>query len=55
MTKTEVFEFIMNNPVFALATIEDDKPRVRMMNVYQANENGIIFNNVYPSCWRHGG
>jgi uncharacterized pyridoxamine 5'-phosphate oxidase family protein len=34
----------MNNPVFALATVEDGKARVRMMNVYQADENGIIFN-----------
>jgi uncharacterized pyridoxamine 5'-phosphate oxidase family protein len=44
MTKAEVFKFIMNNPLFALATVEDGKARVRMMNVYQADENGIIFN-----------
>ena len=44
MTKSEVFEFIKNNPVFALATAEDNKPHVRMMMVYRADENGIIFN-----------
>jgi len=44
MTKNEVFEFIRNNPVFALATAEDNKPYVRMMLLYRADENGIIFN-----------
>ena len=44
MTKTEVFEFIKANPVFALATADDNKPRVRMMMLYRADENGIIFN-----------
>jgi uncharacterized pyridoxamine 5'-phosphate oxidase family protein len=44
MTKNEVFEFIRNNPVFALATAEDNKPHVRMMLLYRADENGIIFN-----------
>lgn len=44
MTKADVFKFITNNPVFAMATIEDGKAQVRMMNVYQADENGIIFN-----------
>jgi len=44
MTKNEVFDFIRNNPVFALATAEDNKPYVRMMLLYRADENGIIFN-----------
>jgi uncharacterized pyridoxamine 5'-phosphate oxidase family protein len=44
MTKAEVFEFIRNNPVFALATAEDNKPHVRMMMLYRADEDGIIFN-----------
>jgi uncharacterized pyridoxamine 5'-phosphate oxidase family protein len=44
MTKNEVFEFIRNNPVFALATSKDNKPHVRMMMLYRANDNGIIFN-----------
>ena len=44
MTKNEVFEFIRNNPVFALSTAEDNKPHVRMMLLYRADDNGIIFN-----------
>jgi len=44
MTKEEVFEFVRNNPVFALATAQDNKPSVRYMMLYRADENGIIFN-----------
>jgi pyridoxamine 5'-phosphate oxidase len=44
MTKEEVFEFIRKNPVFGLATADDNKPHVRMMMLYRADENGIIFN-----------
>jgi len=44
MTKEEIFEFINENPVFFLATCEGDKPRVRGMRIYRANENGIVFN-----------
>jgi uncharacterized pyridoxamine 5'-phosphate oxidase family protein len=44
MTKSEVFEFIRKNPVFSLATAQDNKPHVRMMMLYRADENGIIFN-----------
>jgi uncharacterized pyridoxamine 5'-phosphate oxidase family protein len=44
MKKEEIFEFIRNNPVFALATAEDNKPHVRNMMLYRADEDGIIFN-----------
>ena len=44
MTKNEIFEFIRKNPVFALSTAEDNKPHVRMMMLYRADDNGIIFN-----------
>ncbi len=44
MTKEEVFEFIRKNPVFSLATAEDNKPHVRQMMLYKADDNGIIFN-----------
>ncbi|MHC4913232.1 MAG: pyridoxamine 5'-phosphate oxidase family protein [Planctomycetota bacterium] len=43
MTKEEVFEFVGKNPVFGLATADDNKPHVRMMMLYRADENGIIF------------
>lgn len=43
MNKTEIFKFLNANPVFHLATIEGDKPRVRGMLMYRADENGIVF------------
>jgi uncharacterized pyridoxamine 5'-phosphate oxidase family protein len=44
MTKEQVFEFLRKNPVFSLATAEDNKPHVRLMMLYRADEDGIIFN-----------
>jgi pyridoxamine 5'-phosphate oxidase len=43
MTKEEVFEFVTKNPVFSLATIDGNQPRVRMMMLYKADAYGIIF------------
>jgi len=43
MTKQEIFEFIRKNPICALATAEGNQPRVRMILMYRADENGIIF------------
>ena len=43
MTKNEILEFIRKNPVFALATVEDNEPHVRMMLLYRADENGVTF------------
>ncbi len=43
MTKEEVLEFITKNPVFSLATIDGNQPRARMIMLYRADENGIIF------------
>ena len=43
MTKEEVIEFAAKNPVCSLATIDGSRPRVRMIMLYQADENGIIF------------
>jgi uncharacterized pyridoxamine 5'-phosphate oxidase family protein len=43
MTKDEVFEFVGANPVYALATTKDNRPFVRMIMLYRADENGIIF------------
>jgi pyridoxamine 5'-phosphate oxidase len=44
MTKEEIYEFTKKNPVFSLATSEENKPHVRMIMLYRADENGIIFN-----------
>jgi pyridoxamine 5'-phosphate oxidase len=43
MTKEEILEFITQNPVFSLATIDGNLPRVRSIMLYKADENGIIF------------
>jgi len=43
MTKDEVFEFVTRNPVFSLATIDGSRPHVRMIMLYQANKDGIVF------------
>lgn len=46
MTKNEIFEAINNNPVFYLATVEGNQPRVRGMLLYRADESGIIFHTA---------
>lgn len=43
MTKDEILKFICKNPVFFLATTEENQPRVRGMLLYRADENGILF------------
>ncbi len=43
MNKTEIIAFLNANPVFHLATMEANKPHVRGMYLYQADENGIVF------------
>ena len=43
MTKEEVLEFAAKNPVCSLATVDGNLPRVRMLMLYRADENGIIF------------
>jgi uncharacterized pyridoxamine 5'-phosphate oxidase family protein len=43
MTKPEIIEFINANPTCYLATSENNKPHVRGMRLYRADEKGIIF------------
>ena len=43
MTKKEILEFITQNPVFSLATTEGNQPHVRLIMLYKADDNGIIF------------
>lgn len=43
MVKEEIFKLINENPVFHLATMDGDQPRVRGMLLFRADENGIIF------------
>ena len=46
MTTSEIFELISKNPVFHLATMDGDQPRVRGMLLFRADENGIIFHTA---------
>ena len=46
MTKGEVIEFLNANPTCYLATSENNKPHVRAMRMYRADEKGIIFQTV---------
>jgi len=43
MDKKEILEFITKNAVAYMATAENNKPHVRAMGTYKADENGIIF------------
>ena len=43
MTRKEIIKFVEKNPVFSLATIDGDKPRVRLMMLAMVNENGLVF------------
>ncbi len=43
MTQQEIFEFINKNMSCTLATCIDNKPHVRGMWMYRADEKGIIF------------
>ncbi len=44
MRKAEILEFVKRNPVFNLATAENNTPHVRTMMVCKADESGIVFN-----------
>jgi len=43
MNKNEIFEFLNANPVFHLATVEGNKPHVRGLLLYKADDKGIMF------------
>ena len=43
MNKIEILEFINQNPVFALATLDGTRPKVRYMMTAFADDRGIIF------------
>jgi len=45
-TKTDILRLLNENPVFHLATIEGNKPKVRGMLLFRADEAGIIFHTA---------
>lgn len=46
MMKEEMFQLMNANPVFHLATMDGDQPRVRGMLLFRADEDGIIFHTA---------
>jgi len=42
MTKEEILAIIKANPIGYMATVEGNRPHVRAMGIYKADENGII-------------
>jgi pyridoxamine 5'-phosphate oxidase len=48
MDKKEILAFINKNPTAYMATVEDDKPHVRAMGTFRADENGIVFSMQSP-------
>ena len=46
MTKEELFQIMNENPVFHLATMDGDQPRVRGMLLFRADEEGLIFHTA---------
>jgi pyridoxamine 5'-phosphate oxidase len=48
MNKEEIMQFISENPICFLATVEDDIPRVRGIGTYRADERGILIQISTP-------
>ena len=48
MNKKEILAFITKNPTAYMATAEGNKPHVRAMGTYRADEKGIIFSMQTP-------
>jgi uncharacterized pyridoxamine 5'-phosphate oxidase family protein len=43
MEKNEIYKFMRENPTSALATAEEGRPHVRIIMLYRADEEGIVF------------
>lgn len=46
MNAQEIYQLLNENPVFHLATMDGDQPRVRGMLLFRADENGILFHTA---------
>jgi pyridoxamine 5'-phosphate oxidase len=44
MTNADIIKFVNENPKFVLATCVGNEPRVRIMELYRADEHGLVFN-----------
>jgi uncharacterized pyridoxamine 5'-phosphate oxidase family protein len=48
MDKKEILDFITKHPTAFMATVEGNRPHVRAMGTYRADEKGIIFSMQTP-------
>ncbi len=48
MTKEEIFQFIKENPLCFLATVEGDTPHVRAMGTFKVDDRGILIQLSTP-------
>ena len=46
MNKSEIIQFLNDNPACYLATSEKDKPHVRAMRMVRADEKGLLFQTI---------
>ena len=46
LTKNEMFQIMNENPVFHLATMDGNQPRVRGMLLFRADKSGIVFHTA---------
>ena len=46
LQKNEIFKLMRENPVFHIATMDGDQPRVRGMLLFKADDDGIIFHTA---------
>lgn len=46
MLKEELYQIMNENPVFHLATMDGEQPRVRGMLLFRADDQGIIFHTA---------
>jgi len=42
MTKKDIIRFVNAHPICCLATVEGDRPHVRAICMYKADEKGIL-------------
>ena len=43
MTREEILEFVQRSPVFGLATLDEGRPRVRMMMLAMVEDGELVF------------
>ena len=43
MTRQEILDFVKANPIFSLATLDGNRPRVRLMMLARVDDQGLLF------------